>query len=426
MSNDRPLLAKGRLAAAKRMRVQLPAVAAAAFLIPLIIPYATGGLLALSLPNTWNSQVASLLAAVIALVAFRRLTVYPGAQGSAYLMPAFSTCFGVATVLLLVTRLAYSGTMMLTGYIASFATLFGLWYVGQRRTAERMYVVPAGNTQALMTIPRVEWLPLTSPQLELPEIAIVADLHHDHGNEWERMLARAALEGRPVYHTKQLAESLTGRVEIDHLGENSLGSLLPNLAYRGVKRLSDLVAALILLPVLLVPMIVVAVLIRLDSRGPALFRQRRMGYRGVAFTVVKFRTMSYAPEAQSDEVAAITHDGDARVTRIGRFLRRSRIDELPQILNVIRGEMSWIGPRPEALPLSNWYERELPFYSYRHIVRPGISGWAQVNQGHVAELHDVHIKLHYDFYYIKHFSAWLDMLIALRTAVIMATGFGAR
>jgi len=108
------------------------------------------------------------------------------------------------------------------------------------------------------------------------------------------------------------------------------------------------------------------------------------------------------------------------------LLRRSRIDELPQLWNVLKGEMSLIGPRPEALALSEWYERELPFYTYRHIVRPGITGWAQVNQGHVAELGDVHIKLHYDFYYIKHFSAWLDILIMLRTVSTMLTGFGSK
>ena len=107
-------------------------------------------------------------------------------------------------------------------------------------------------------------------------------------------------------------------------------------------------------------------------------------------------------------------------------MRRSRIDELPQIINIIRGEMSWIGPRPEAVQLSEWYEDEIPFYRYRHIVRPGITGWAQVNQGHVAEINDVNIKLHYDFYYIKFFSFWLDVLITIRTIGIMLTGFGAK
>ena len=122
----------------------------------------------------------------------------------------------------------------------------------------------------------------------------------------------------------------------------------------------------------------------------------------------------------------MTRVADARITRIGTFLRRTRIDELPQILNILRGEMSWIGPRPEALPLSRWYEAELPFYHYRHIVRPGITGWAQVNQGHVTALNDALEKLHYDFYYIKNFSPWLDFIIVMRTLTIVVTGFGAR
>src|SRR3546814_15010715 len=98
-----------------------------------------------------------------------------------------------------------------------------------------------------------------------------------------------------------------------------------------------------------------------------------------------------------------------------RFLRQSRLDELPQIINVLKGEMSWIGPRPEAEVLSQWYEAEIPFYRYRHIVRPGMSGWAQVNQGHVVEVGAVRDKLYYDFYYIKHFSPWIDILIVART-----------
>ena len=185
-----------------------------------------------------------------------------------------------------------------------------------------------------------------------------------------------------------------------------------------------------LLPILLPLLIVVALLVRASSPGPILFRQRRMGYRGVPFDMIKFRTMVVEQETTTSDAAArhsaITRDADDRITRIGRFLRRSRIDELPQIVNILRGEMSWIGPRPEAVPLSAWYESELPFYAYRHIVRPGITGWAQVNQGHVAGLDDVHVKLHYDFYYIKFFSSWLDLLIALRTIGIMLTGFGAK
>jgi len=237
----------------------------------------------------------------------------------------------------------------------------------------------------------------------------------------------AALAGHPVYHMKQIEESLTGRVEIEHLSENSFGSLLPNHGYLKVKRGLDLLAALIALPLLIVPLTICAFWIKLDSPGPVFFRQKRRGHRGQVFQVLKFRTMASGSSADEDfREAAITQPDDSRITRAGRFLRRTRIDELPQIWNILKGEMSWIGPRPEALPLSDWYATELPFYSYRHVLRPGVTGWAQVNQGHVADLESVFVKLHYDFYYIKHFSAWLDLLILCKTINIVFLGQGSK
>jgi lipopolysaccharide/colanic/teichoic acid biosynthesis glycosyltransferase len=131
-------------------------------------------------------------------------------------------------------------------------------------------------------------------------------------------------------------------------------------------------------------------------------------------------------EELEDRSAAMTKDGDERVTAVGRVLRKLRVDELPQIFNILKWQMSWIGPRPEAQVLSLWYTSEIPFYRYRHVVKPGISGWAQVNQGHVAQVDEVHRKLQYDFYYIKYFSPWLDVLILFRTIKTMLTGFGSR
>ena len=258
---------------------------------------------------------------------------------------------------------------------------------------------------------------------------IVVDLRADLDDEWERMLAEAALEGVPVYHLKQLQESITGQLEIEHISENSLGSLAPNEGYGKVKQIADMSAAIILLPLLSPLLMLVALAIKLDSRGPILFRQQRMGFRGRPFNVFKFRTMTPASHSTGEDEArrrAMTQSDDQRITRIGRFLRRTRIDEIPQILNVLRGEMSWIGPRPEAVSLSSWYERELPFYIYRHVVKPGITGWAQVNQGHVAEIAEVHHKLCYDFYYIKYLSAWLDALILFRTVRTVITGSGSK
>ncbi len=364
-----------------------------------------------------------------ALLAVRGIASFPGTRHFAYIIPAFFIAFGIAVGLLLVLRPTYSSIIVLSAFVAStlFAFVASLF---ASRAGLSYFVVPFGNSLALLEANDVEWLVLSSPSLPMGDHStpIVADLHYDFDPSWERLLAAAAISGRAVYHSKQVRESLTGKVELEHLSENSFGSLLPNMAYRKLKRIVDFIAALIALPLLALPLIMVALAIRADSAGPALFRQRRMGYRGKEFDVFKYRTMHVRGSADFEERIedAMTQADDHRITRLGRFLRRSRIDEFPQIWNVLRGEMSWIGPRPEAIPLSQWYERELPFYNYRHIVRPGITGWAQVNQGHVADLDSVLTKLHYDFYYIRNFSAWLDLLIVLRTVQTMLTGFGSK
>jgi len=384
----------------------------------------------LTAESSRNSAIASLIAALSALLMFRRVTAFPGTRSFAYILPVFTMTYGAVVALLFFARLSYSGSMLLIGFSGSLAFAFFMSLAIERRGTARFYVVPGGSDELIRAAPRFEWVRLMKPELPADHHAtIVADLRWDHDWAWERMLAEAALKGHVVYHTKQLHESLTGRVKIEHLSENSFGSLVPNLAYRKFKRLVDLAGCLLALPVLAVLGIVIAVAIKLDSPGPVIFRQRRMGYRGKPFTVLKFRTMRDRDHSADPEAAlrdAMTQNEDDRITKVGRFLRRSRLDELPQFLNVLMGEMSLIGPRPEAMPLSAWYERELPFYVYRHIVRPGITGWAQINQGHVAELEEVHEKLQYDFYYIKNFSAWLDIVIALRTIGIVLFGFGWR
>jgi lipopolysaccharide/colanic/teichoic acid biosynthesis glycosyltransferase len=292
----------------------------------------------------------------------------------------------------------------------------------------RIGVVPFGDVTSLQEIHEVTWLRLTDTHSKTDMLdAIVADLRAEIPDHWERFLADRALAGMLIMHVKQMEESLTGRVAIEHLSENNLGSLIPGIVYAKVKRVGDMIVTVLLLPILVPFLLLIALAIRLDSKGPALFRQQRMGYRGRPFTMFKFRSMAHHAAPMADPVsAAVTRDEDHRVTRVGRLLRRCRMDELPQVINILRGEMSWIGPRPEAVPLSQWYERELPFYRYRHIVRPGITGWAQVSQGHVAEVDDVLWKLHYDFYYIKNFSFWVDILIIARTIRTVVTGFGAR
>ena len=381
-------------------------------------------------PQFQVSALGSGIAIIIGFVLIRKVTAYPGTGAFGMLLPSFGAVFGAMTAVLLGLRINYSGIFLLVSVVSVLAGAFIMFLARQKLGRAHFYVVPHGRTELLFNAVDVDWTVMNRPELPTDaNAAIVADLRYDHDDAWERMLAEAAIRGQPVYHTKQIWESLTGRVSIEHMSENSFGSLLPNLAYRRVKRLVDVVAALLLMPMLLLPMAAMALAIRLDSPGPIFFIQERMGYRGCVFRMFKFRTMRprlVAVDGEAARADAITQSDDVRVTRVGRLMRHTRLDELPQILNVLRGEMSFIGPRPEAVALSKWYEVEIPFYRYRHIVRPGITGWAQVKQGHVAELSEVDQKLNFDFYYIKNFSLWLDILIVLRTVPTMLSGFGSK
>ena len=291
----------------------------------------------------------------------------------------------------------------------------------------RLGIVPGGEVDSLRDISQVTWLPLETPALPSGKLnGLIVDLRQDLDPRWERFIADCALRGIRIFHVKQIREWLTGRLEIAHLSENTLGSINPDGLYLKVKLGLDWVLALLALILLFPALLLVGIAIRLETPGPAIFRQTRIGFRGRPFEVLKFRTMHHGGGPGDTLDSAVTTDADPRITRLGKFLRRTRIDELPQIVNVLKGEMSWIGPRPETVPLSKWYDNQLSFYRYRNIVRPGISGWAQVNQGHVTAVDQTLEKLHYDFYYIKNFSPWLDVLIAFRTIGIMLTGFGSR
>lgn len=376
-----------------------------------------------------NVLYGTLAAIIVGHYFFRRLVFFPGARSSSYVLPIFCATFGIVLTTFFFLRIDYSRINFSTSFALCLFWYFACHVMGSRARPRRLAIVPVGKARKVNRIPRIDWLWLREPGAALPDCdGIVVDLRADLSDEWERFIAEKAIAGVPVYHVKQIEESVTGRVDIEHLSENSFGSLIPGLAYIKIKQAIDVAAALLMGIALMPALLLVALLVKIDSRGPALFMQQRVGYRGHPFMVFKFRTMRHAPPAAPGEerARAITQDGDDRITRLGRFLRHSRIDELPQIANILRGEMSWIGPRPEACALSEWYEAEIPFYPYRHIVRPGITGWAQVNQGHVAAVEDVLDKLQYDFYYIKYFSPWLDMLIVLRTIRTMLTGFGSK
>lgn len=392
---------------------------------------------------TWQGGLTySYVASTVPAVSFAALAtwyilanlrVYAKARHLSYVLPANFLTFATASAVLFVLRTPYSSTLIATCFACTLATSYLLSAL-TRVSSKPQYIVPGGRIDELVARPNH----VAVPTLEVLEGLIeggcldgslVGDLHCDRDREWEQLFARAALMGIPVYHYRQILELETGQVRIDRLSENVLGSLNPNLPYMVVKRMLDIAAIVVLAPLLLPLMLGVAIVIRLDSRGPILFIQDRVGYRGEVFRMIKFRTMHAqisVGEGVERREDAITRDGDDRITKVGRVLRKARIDELPQVWNILKGDMSWIGPRPEAIRLSEWYENEIPFYVYRHIVRPGLTGWAQVNQGHVTDLKSVTAKLRYDFYYVKNISHWLDMLIALKTIRVVMRGLGAR
>lgn len=220
-----------------------------------------------------------------------------------------------------------------------------------------------------------------------------------------------------------LYERLLGRVPVEHVGRN-LNAVLPidgggaaERLYLALKRAGDLLVAGLGLFPLALTMPIVALANAFTSPGPLFYRQTRVGKGGRPFQVLKYRTMR--PDAEAATGAVWARANDDRVTPIGRLLRKTRLDELPQIINVLRDEMSLIGPRPERPEFVDDLARQIPFYRARHAVKPGITGWAQIRYGYGASVEDARIKLEYDLYYVRHAGLYLDALIALKTMAVM-------
>jgi lipopolysaccharide/colanic/teichoic acid biosynthesis glycosyltransferase len=372
-----------------------------------------------------NGALASLLAITAGFLVTRRLLSMPLLQSYGYVALTFVSSFALVAIGLKFLRIDFSSPQFFLAMvmITGLSELF--FYANRQWVPMKLAVVPGVARLAKLPEVLADSVQITMlnsvPPIDFNYGGVIADLTLDLDPKWERFLALAALRGIPVYDVKQFNESMSGRVVVDHLRENTLGAVVPSLIYPQFKRGIDLLTALLCLPVLATMIGVCTMLIKLETAGPVFYCQRRAGFGGRPFTIFKLRTMTH-----NHNGGDYTLQGDERITRVGRFLRQYHLDELPQIINILRGDMSWIGPRPEAISLAEWYEREVPFYIYRHIVRPGMSGWAQVHQGNVAAVDAARLKLEYDFYYIKHFSFWLDAVIVIKTVRAIVTGFGSR
>ena len=238
---------------------------------------------------------------------------------------------------------------------------------------------------------------------------------------------RCRVEGIDVIEGNSFYEMLTGKLIVEQIPPSWFifsDGFHKSRTKRFLKRSSDLILSFVLLICICPLMLLVAILIKLDSSGPVIFSQERVGEKHKSYLVKKFRSMVVDAEKRSGPVWA--QDDDPRITRVGRFIRKTRIDEIPQFWNVFKGEMSFVGPRPEREYFVNDLEKKIPYYRERFTVKPGITGWAQINYRYGATIEDAIEKLNYDMFYIKNMSIWMDLMIVLRTIKIVLFGWGAR
>ncbi len=258
-----------------------------------------------------------------------------------------------------------------------------------------------------------------------PGTTLAVDLRAVLSEEMAQFVASSNLAGYPVRSLSEVYEEHTGRMAIVHLAEGwELRTPVEQSAsYLPVKAALDLTLTLLLAPIWVPLGALIWCLVKLDSPGPGIFSQTRVGHDGETFTMYKFRTMRADAEREGPQMAAVD---DERLTRVGRMLRKVRADEIPQLINVLKREVSLVGPRPEQPEFVRQFSRAIPFYDYRHLVRPGITGWAQVNFGYADDEVDTVEKLMFDLYYVKNMSLWLDLNILGKSMWTVLSRFGAQ
>ncbi len=345
---------------------------------------------------------------------------------------------------------AFWGLIILTFTLFSWRAAYA-WMVTQPFLRERVYVLGTGERaqrlvrglreRSALGVEVVGWTGDVEGELTRDSVAshllglarkrgvhrVIVAMPDRRGTLPIEELLDLRLGGVKVEEATSWLERISGRIEVEQLypswiifADGFRFSSFFRMVRRGLNFLVALAGTILSLPLL--PFITLAV--KLDSSGPVLYRQRRVGRRGEIFHCYKFRTMRV--DAEADTGATWATDDDPRITRVGRFLRSSRLDEVPQLWCVLKGDMHFVGPRPERPEFVEWLSKEIPYYGVRHVVRPGITGWAQVQYKYGNTLDDAREKLQYDLFYIKNASLGLDLLIMFQTIKIVLLGRGAQ
>jgi sugar transferase (PEP-CTERM system associated) len=342
------------------------------------------------------------------------------------------------------------GLVLLTIGLVAWRAAYG-WLVQQTFMQEKVYVLGTGDRAQRLVhglrlrkelgVDVIGWsgnvegaLTRESAAAHLMEVAgsqrvhrVIVAMPDRRGTFPVEQLLQLRLNGVRIEEATSWLEKISGRIEVEQLypswlifAEGFRFSTSFNIMRRALSMVVSLVLLLVVLPFL--PFVILA--IKLDSKGPVLYRQKRVGRAGNPFFCYKFRTMRQ--DAEADTGPTWAGDDDPRITRIGKFLRTSRIDEIPQLWCVFKGDMGFVGPRPERPEFVEWLTKEIPYYGVRHAVRPGITGWAQVRYKYGNTIEDAKEKLQYDLFYIKNASLGLDILIMFQTIKIVLLGRGAQ
>lgn len=327
---------------------------------------------------------------------------------------------GLIAFLTLADRIYYSNQLMIVAAAVSVATALILLFV--RRRFHKEHAALLGPWHPIADKLKIAFDHLMAPPVDLRVYDTVLITTVEPPAGWAVAVTHAIMAGTRVRHIAEYIEEEQGIVSVEHfhLDHLPIGRLT---SYQVQKRAIDVALVLAALPVALVVLAIAMLAVLFTMGRPVFFKQSRVGLGGRVFQMYKLRSMTGSKE-QGPQTATV--HGDARITPLGAWLRRFRIDEIPQLWNVLRGDMSIIGPRPEQPSLAEAYCEQLPSFAYRSLVRPGITGWAQVRAGYAADLQETRIKLSYDLYYLKNFSFSLDLQILLRTIWTLLSGTGVR
>jgi lipopolysaccharide/colanic/teichoic acid biosynthesis glycosyltransferase len=330
----------------------------------------------------------------------------------------------IVSATLVIAGLPHSRALLLAGLSISIACGFCAVFFANRPGRRHVGAIASGLSPDIERWlgPMVDVVRDLSADLRQYDVVLV-DFREALPGPWAKSMSRAALAGAEVADIAEYLERWRGRVspahfELDHVNAAAIAG-----PYSFVKRLGDIVLVILAAPVFLPIVAAAALAVALDVGRPVLFAQNRVGRGGAIFRMYKLRTMRQ--RRPGDPVTA-TARGDDRITPLGAILRRYRIDEIPQMWNVLRGEMSLVGPRPEQPELARDYAQQIPAFSHRHLVRPGITGWAQVCFGYAENAQETREKLTYDLHYIKEFGFAIDLKVAIMTLWVVLSGASAR